>query len=110
MQYLLSGIRADAYAPPGHTTIVHGAAPGADSMAARIALDLHFQVEAHAANWEKHGRAAGPIRNKEMVEAGADAVFAFVDKPLAESRGTANCVKQAREAGIPVYVIETVVR
>jgi len=50
--------------------------------------------------WTAQGRAAGPIRNGRMVAAGADLVLAFPG-----GRGTADCVRQARAAGIPVKEI-----
>ena len=108
MKYLLSGLRVDLYMPPSQITVVHGEAPGADTMAARMAHDLHFRVEPHKADWNKYGKAAGPIRNQEMADCGADAVFAVIDKPLAESHGTASMVDIARKAKIPVFVIETI--
>ena len=56
---------------------------------------------AYPANWKKHGRAAGPIRNKQMLEeAKPDLVIAFPG-----GAGTANMVKQAREAGVKVEII-----
>lgn len=51
------------------------------------------------AAWEARGRAAGPERNRRMVEAGADLVLAF---PLPEGSGTQHMMKLAREAGIEV--------
>src|SRR5690606_23597523 len=54
-------------------------------------------------DWDKHGKAAGPIRNREMAQAGADLCLAF---PLGESRGTWNCVNECKKAGIPVKVIK----
>jgi len=57
----------------------------------------------HAANWGDFGKAAGPIRNREMAQAGADLCLAF---PLGESRGTWNCVNECKKAGIPVKVVE----
>lgn len=45
--------------------------------------------------------AAGPLRNRDMVTAGADKVLAF---PLGPSRGTRGCMRLAREAGLDVYV------
>jgi hypothetical protein len=108
MKYLLSGLRVDLYMPPSQITIVHGDCAGADTMAARMAHDLHFRVEPHPARWDTHGKGAGPIRNQEMADCGADAVFAFIDKPLVESHGTASMVDIARKAKIPVFVIETI--
>jgi hypothetical protein len=60
-------------------------------------------VEAHPADWSKHGGWAGPIRNKDMVDAGADICLAF---PKGESRGTRGCTKLAEKAGIATLVTE----
>lgn len=57
----------------------------------------------YPADWDAHGKAAGPIRNREMAQAGADLCLAF---PLGESRGTWNCVNECKKAGIPVKVVE----
>jgi len=78
-------------------TIVHGAAPGADSLAAEEAALRGLDVEAHPADWSTHGKAAGPIRNQRMLEAGAELVIAFPG-----GRGTADMVRRSREAGIVV--------
>ena len=77
-------------------TIVHGGAPGADTLADREARARGLRVEIFPAQWDVHGRAAGPIRNQEMVRAGGDLVIAF-----AGGRGTADCLRRAKRAGIP---------
>ena len=59
-------------------------------------------MEGHPAEW-RGGRLCGPERNAHMVSLGADLCLAF---PLPSSRGTRNCMRLAREAGIPVYVYE----
>lgn len=80
--------------------IVHGACPtGADQMAGDFAEFMNWGIEEYPANWVKHGRAAGPIRNQHMVDLGADICLAF---PLGESRGTRHCMKAAEKAGIEV--------
>ncbi|MEU0952843.1 SLOG family protein [Streptomyces niveus] len=61
-----------------------------------------FEIK-HPADWDTYGKAAGPIRNREMAQAGADLCLAF---PLGESRGTWNCVNECKKAGIPVKVVE----
>lgn len=53
--------------PPG-TTIIHGAAPGADNIGGYVAKQLGFTVRSYPAQWEKHGKGAGPIRNQEMLD------------------------------------------
>ena len=61
--------------------------------------------ERYPADWEKHGKAAGPIRNQQMLTEGKpDLVLAFHDD-LASSKGTRDMVMRATKAGIPTYVI-----
>lgn len=79
--------------------LVHGAARGADQLAASIGKSMGFVLESHPAQWNVHGKAAGPIRNKEMVDLGADLMLAF---PRGSSRGTRGCMQLAAEAGIEV--------
>jgi hypothetical protein len=81
--------------------VIHGAAPGADSWAGYVAGTLGLTVEVHPANWAKHGRAAGPIRNQEMLDSGADLVIAFPG-----GRGTKDMTTRAGDAGVPVEMIE----
>jgi hypothetical protein len=59
----------------------------------------------HMAGWRVLGKLAGPARNREMVESGADLCIAL-HRTLATSKGTKDCVRQALAAGIPVYLIE----
>lgn len=89
-------------------TLVHGAAPGADSLADNFMFRSRkflaskgytTVIEPHAADWDAHGKAAGPIRNKMMVDLGADICVAFVSP---SSKGTLNCMKLAKEAGIEI--------
>lgn len=78
--------------------VVHGAARGADLMAAHIAHSMEgVKVEAHPADWGKHGPSAGPIRNQEMLDSRVDLVLAF-----AGGRGTADMVRRASRAGVMV--------
>lgn len=82
-------------------TVVHGAARGADALAARAAEAFGMDTEPHLADWKQHGKRAGFIRNAEMVAAGADECIAFY-KLGALNRGTEHCVGLAERAGIPV--------
>jgi hypothetical protein len=80
-------------------TLIHGNARGADIMAAEIAEILNMNIETHPARWDIYGRAAGPIRNQEMVDSGAGICLAFL---MPGSVGTSDCVKRAKKAGIMV--------
>lgn len=88
---------------PLHVTVVHGGANGADAIAEEYAMRIGWATEVHVADWQKHGLSAGPIRNQAMVDAGADVCLAF---PVGESKGTRDCIKRARAAGIHVQVFE----
>jgi hypothetical protein len=87
----------------GHV-IVHGAARGADTMAGVAAGNLDLSVDVYPAQWDKFGRSAGPIRNRQMLDTKPDLVIAFHSN-IEASKGTKDCVNEARRRGIPVEVI-----
>ena len=84
--------------------IIHGCARGADRIAGYTAKELGFKVEAFPAQWDLYGRAAGAIRNRQMLNTKPDFVIAFHNNIL-ESKGTANCVKTAKHRGISVKLV-----
>lgn len=85
----------------GPGVVIHGAARGADRIAGALAARLGWPVEIYPADWDRHGRAAGTMRNRVMVERGAEVCLAF---PLRGSRGTWDCVRRARAARIEVVI------
>lgn len=92
------------YLQHGPYVLVHGAcATGADAAAHHwyeiAGADLGCTEVRHPADWTKYGKRAGPLRNAEMVKAGADLVLAFF---FADSRGTRHTVDLARAAGIEI--------
>lgn len=70
-------------------------------MAERIAETSGWTIELHPADWDKHGKRAGFLRNKEMVDLGADAVLAFIRN---NSKGATMTLDLARKAGLPTTV------
>lgn len=92
--------------------LVHGGCrDGADAIGDRWAILRGVPRERHPAEWWRHGRSAGPRRNAEMVERGAEVCAAFI-APCADvrcpqagehgSHGASGCVALAKAAGIPV--------
>lgn len=91
-----------------HRTVVviHGTARGADMLTDLVAQRLFLRVRPFPPDWERYGKGAGVIRNRQMLEEGKpDLVLAFT-KDLQSSRGTLNMVNQARAAGVPVRVFD----
>jgi hypothetical protein len=85
-------------------TIVHGGANGVDQAFAVACRHLGVVAEPHVSDWKGLGNIAGPARNREMVQAGAELCIAL-HRDLATSKATKDCVRQALAAGIPVYLI-----
>lgn len=83
------------------TTVIQGGARGADCMAVAWALFNEIPVIECKADWKKHGKKAGPIRNAEMLKHDPDLVIAFPG-----GRGTSDMLKQAQKAGIEAYALK----
>lgn len=80
------------------THLIHGGARGADSHGREWAFERNVPMTAFMAEWKHKGKAAGPIRNRRMLETGKpDLVVAFPG-----GRGTADMCRQARVAGVEV--------
>ena len=88
----------------GYTRVIEGEARGADRLAREEAEKLGLEVDPHPANWDKYHRAAGMIRNREMLDQCPDLVLAF-HSDLSKSKGTKDCVQEAKKRGIKVEVI-----
>lgn len=86
----------------GSVVIVHGACSGFDQIAAEVAEEYGYTVEPHPADWDKHGKKAGPMRNQEMADSGAEYAVGF---PMKKSTGTWDCLRRCFDSGIPVYIV-----
>ncbi len=91
---------------PKDSVIIEGGCQGADWMARDAAEQCGLRVEHYPADWHKYGKSAGVIRNQKMLkDAHPDTVVAFC-ADLTQSRGTQDMVNRARQAGIPVQIIQ----
>lgn len=107
-RFLLESVLDGLITDRGLTDVIHGAAPGADMLAHEWANKRNVRMWPFPADWKGDGKAAGPIRNKRMIDEGKpNLVVAFPG-----GTGTANMVALATTAGvevmeIPNYVADT---
>jgi hypothetical protein len=87
---------------PRDTVIVSGGAEGVDRWSVEIGESLGMKTLVFQADWQRHGRKAGPIRNVEIVS-NIDELVAFWD---GESRGTLNTIVLATGAGLPMRIFD----
>lgn len=74
---------------------------GADAMVIRYAVENSIPYETYDANWDKHGKSAGYIRNVEMAEVGTHVVV-FWD---GVSNGSKHMLNIAIERDLPTFMI-----
>lgn len=87
----------------GHITrLVSGGASGADKLAERYSMVYNIPIKVFYPDWKTYGKAAGPIRNKLIVQA-SDFVVAFWDHA---SRGTLSSINLAKSFGKPIHIID----
>lgn len=80
-------------------TLISGACPtGADAIAERVAYQLGWKIERYPADWTRHGKRAGFVRNAYMVdECAPDLCFAFIKNG---SKGASMTHALALKAGL----------
>ena len=80
--------------------VVCGMARGADKLGEEFAIDHFLQVKYFPADWDKYGKQAGYIRNKQMAEY-CDYCICFYD---GLSKGTRMMINLAIQYNKPTYV------
>ena len=80
--------------------LVCGCATGVDSLGERWAKENNIPIHRFSANWDEHGRAAGPIRNQKMAEY-ADGLIAVWD---GKSIGTKDMISRANKKKLSLFV------
>ena len=99
--------------------VLHGGAHGADAAIGRAAHQLGWSSLVMPAQWQRHGRAAGPIRNRELLEQALARAVAHTSPACLASvlvvafpggPGTASLVQQARrmaaQSPVPISVAQ----
>lgn len=81
----------------GDIVIIHGAANGADQLAQDWAWENGVPYVPYPANWDKHGKKAGPMRNRQMLIDGKPEYFVA----FPGGKGTAHMVSLLKRAGVP---------
>lgn len=87
--------------------IIHGDARGADRMGAEVAKRLGVtkdRIHAYPADWNQYHRAAGPIRNQQMLTEGKPTLVLAFHNNIMESKGTRDMIKRSLFAKLPVYL------
>lgn len=98
MKYVEKGIEESNF----HiTTIVQGGCSGVDELAKTYAIKNNIQHKEFKAEWDYHGRKAGPIRNKQMADY-ADVLILIWN---GQSRGSWNMREQMEKLGKPIYEV-----
>jgi hypothetical protein len=90
------------------TVMINGLAKGADTICHIWASENGVPIEEYPADWNKYGKGAGPVRNKQMLnrlmEKKSSIVYAFFYGDPSASKGTANMVSQCQSNGIEPIV------
>lgn len=88
-------------APLDALEVIQGGATGADALAREWCCARAVPYVNVPANWNLHGRAAGPLRNQKMLDKyEPDLVLAFPG-----GRGTADMVSRAMKASVQVMLV-----
>lgn len=83
--------------------VITGAARGADALAMTSARALGIATREYRADWERHGEAAGPIRNGQMLREQEPHLVVAFD---ASGPGTKDMVRRAQAAGVVVCELQ----
>lgn len=96
--FMREGAKRLGVTGPDDLLVIHGKARGADTLAGIVARASGVAVHEFPADWTKHGKRAGYVRNQQMLDEGKpDLVVAAPG-----GRGTDMMVEIAQKAGVAV--------
>lgn len=79
-------------------TVISGCARGADQIGIDFATVNWTGLDQFPADWKTHGKAAGHLRNQQMLDSGVDIAVQFPG-----GKGTADMRRRLDKAGVKVY-------
>ena len=100
---IIRGLQEDN--PTKKIVMITGDARGTDQTGNRYAYEHGYSLQKFPAKWKTYGKAAGPIRNAQMLKFASCAhpvLVAFWD---GKSRGTRNMIEIAKQADVSVYTV-----
>ena len=83
--------------------VISGTSRGVDQSGEAYAEKYCIPLVKMPADWDRYGKRAGPIRNRNMATY-ADAVLVLYD---GKSKGSRSMITEALNAGIKLYVLTT---
>lgn len=86
---------------PEKLVIIQGEVKGVDKLAKAFAIDNKIKWKAYPAAWGKHGKGAGPIRNRKMAKKATHLLAIW----NGYSRGTEDMIECAIENNLPTRII-----
>ncbi len=89
----------------GYNTIIEGESRGADTIASEEAKLAGMNVLRFPAKWSEYGKAAGPVRNRQMLSEGKPNLVVAFHNNIENSKGTKNMCEQAKAKGIEVILV-----
>lgn len=101
-QGVLFEVLDDIHAATPITVVIEGEAQGADKMGKWWARSRGIEVDAYPADWNRFGKAAGPIRNQDMLKNGRPHMGIGFHDDIQSSKGTKDMLKRLLKAGVPV--------
>jgi hypothetical protein len=88
------------------TEVVCGCARGVDTLGKEWAENYGVQVALFPADWQKFGKAAGPIRNQEMAEYGDSLILLWNPE---SSRGSRSMLREAKKLNLDIFTVDITV-